>query len=293
MEWFYLALLNPAIFALINLLDDNMLRGLYKTPFFGTIVTGLFALSPLIGLFFFDISIPKIHIILMALTAGFTLTITYFFYFKALEVETPSVIVSLWLSSAAIVPFAAYIFLNEVFNFNQYIGIAFVLISSFILSVNLKELKFSKASYLMIIAALLSAFLVLFEKYVYLHIDFWSGFVFVSLGMGLGSLFFMVFFREGRKFPRQLFHSRKWLWLFILTELINIFGVFLVNLAISKGPVSLIEAIAAIQPLYVLIFSIILYPFFPKYFREAIHGNKVKKIICMFVIVFGLYMINS
>ena len=25
MEWFYLALLNPAIFALINILDDNRL----------------------------------------------------------------------------------------------------------------------------------------------------------------------------------------------------------------------------------------------------------------------------
>ena len=293
MEWFYLALLNPAIFALINILDDNMLKGIYKTPYFGTIVTGLFALLPLLGLFFFKIAFPPINIILVALTAGFILIITYFFYFKALEVETPSIIVSLWLSSVAIVPFLAYIFLNEVFNFNQYIGIILILISSFILSVNFKELKFSKAAIFMIIASILSAFMVILEKYVYSFIDFYSGFVFISFGIGIGALFFMVFFKEGRKFPKQFFHSRKWLWLFILTELINIFGVFLVNYTISKGPVSLIEAIAGIQPLYVLIFSILLYPFFPKYFRDAVHGNNMKKFVCMLVIVIGLYLINS
>ena len=145
MGWFFIALIGPAIWAMVNLIDDNMINKVYKTPFFGTIISGLFALIPLLSLFFIDIVIPPVKIILLATVAGFLMVCSYFFYFETLMSESPSITIALWNMSIAIVPFLAFFFLGEKLRLIQYIGFAVVLLSSMALSaVNIKKFKLSK-----------------------------------------------------------------------------------------------------------------------------------------------------
>lgn len=294
-NWFYIALLSPALFALINIVDDNLLRDVYKSPFFGAIISGFFALLPLLSLLFISITIPPIHIMLTAIIAGFLTVIYYLFYFKGFAVESPSVIISLFNLSPALVPFFAYVFLGERLNANQYLGFLFILGASIGISVtDIKKFKFSPALYLITIASIITAVIAILAKYIYSNVDFWSGYIFYSIGMGLGALFLSTIFKEGRSFFKEFNKTfKKWILIFILVELLGISAELSLNYAISKGPVSLVKVIEGVQPIYVLFFALLFFPFFPKYFREATKGGKIKKIGFMVVMLIGLYYVSS
>lgn len=294
-NWFYFALLSPAIFAIVNLIDDNLLRGLYKTPFFGSIISGFFGLLPLLGLFFFPFHIPSPFVVFLAILGGFLNVMYYMYYFKALAIEVPSVVIALFGFSPAITPFLAYFILGETLSLNEYLGFTIVLASSFALSVvNIYHFQFSKAFIYILFASSIYAVIAILQKLVYDQTDFFSGYVFFSIGLGIGALFLSLFFKDGRAFYgkfRKIF--KKWIGILFLVELIGIAAELTNNYAISKGSVSLVKVIEGTQPMYVLLFAILLHPFFPKFFREAAKKNKLKKLIFMLIILVGLYFIHS
>src|SRR3989344_6461333 len=130
LHWFPLALISPAIWAIVVLLDDNLLRKVYKSPFVGTIISGFFALAPLLSLFFVPVTIPSTSILIFSFLAGFLLIASYWFYFKSLEIEAPSVVIALWNLTPTLVPFLAFLFLGEILQSHQYIGFILILIAS-------------------------------------------------------------------------------------------------------------------------------------------------------------------
>lgn len=292
-SWFLLALFAPALFALIVIIDDNLLRNVYRSAHFGAIISGFFALLPLTALFFIDISIPSFLIGFLGLSTGFLTIIYYYFYFRGLEVEAPSVVIALFSLAPALVPFLAYFFLKETLTLNQYIGFAIILSSSFALStIDIKKFKFSPALILIGIAAIILAIISVIQKYIYNSVDFWTGYMLFSFGMGLGAFYLSFFTKGGQKFFKEFKGIyKKWVLVFLLVELIGISAEFTMNLAISLGPVSLIKVIEGVQPVYILIFAIILFPFFPKYLREAGYGNRAKKLFLMLIMIVGLYII--
>jgi len=103
----------------------------------------------------------------------------------------------------------------------------------------------------------------------------------------------MLLFKEGRKFVSQSVGVyRRYIPFFILSEIMSMGAVFFSNLAMSSGPVSLVRAVESAEPVFVIIFTLLIYPFFPQYAREAMHGGMKKKILLMVCIVFGIYLIN-
>lgn len=291
--WFLLALFAPALFALIAIIDDNLLRNVYRSPHFGAIISGFFALLPLTALIFIDISVPNLLIGFLGLSTGFLTIIYYYFYFRGLEVEVPSVVIALFSLTPAIVPFLAYFILNESLTKGQYLGFSLILFSSFAISaIDIRKFKFSKALYLVGFGALIFAIVSIIQKYIYNSVDFWTGYMLFSLGMGLGAIYLSIFTKGGSKFFsefRKIY--KKWILVFLLVELLGISAEFMINLAISQGPVSLVRVMEGIQPVYVLLFAIILFPFLPKFFREAAEGNKGRKFFLMVLMIAGLYLI--
>lgn len=293
MDWFYLALLSSAIWGAVVLIDDNLLRSVYKSPEFGTISSGLLALLPLISLFFVDITIPSLKVMMLALLSGFLLVTAYFFYFKSLLIEAPSLVITLWGLSPAFVPFLAFFFVGELLTLSQYIGFVVILGAGLgISSVDIKRLKFSKVLFIMIFASLITAIVSVLFKFIYQNVDFWSGFIFVSLGMGLAGFFYIFTLKKGRTFFPDLYKRKRFLGLFVLVELLNIAAVLVFSLAISLGSVSLVEVIGGTEAIFVLVFALLLYPFFPRFFREATHTGKMRKIFFMVIMLIGLLIIN-
>ncbi len=297
MDWFLLALLAPLFFAVVNLIDDNLIHHVYRGPYFAVIISGLFGAIPLISLLFKELEPLSASLAVAGMTAGFLTAVYYYFYFKALEVEYPSVVIAMFSLTPATVPILAYFFLDERLSYMQLLGFMIVLLASLGLALTeVKKMKFTKALVPVLIAASIFDVVAILSKYTYDHTTFYNGYMLFSLGMGLGALFFMFILRylKTENVLKDLKrNSFKIITLMVIAEAIAIAAEFTQNLAISRGPVSLVKVIEGIQPIYVLLIALIFYPVVPKYFREAKEGNLVKKFSLMAMIVFGLYLIST
>lgn len=296
-DWLIYSLLFPALFAVVNIIDDNFLRKVYRSAYFGAIISGFFGMSPLVLSLFFPIQIASLPVILTAVFCGFLTVIYYFFYLKALGEESPSVVIALSNITPVFALLIAFLFLGEIITTKSLMGFVLILGASTVLS--LSKFKFAKTSISkgllsVVIASLIYAVVGVLSKFVYNSVDFVSGYVYFSVGLGFGGLFLSIVPKEGRVFYKEFGKKfKKYFFIFFLIELLGISAELLNHLAISTGPVSLVKVVEGVQPVYVLLFAVLFYPFFPKYFREAKTGGKFKKILCMIVILFGIYLINQ
>ncbi len=296
MSWFYLALLAPLLYAVVNLLDDNLLQFVYKSPYLASVSAGFYGALPLLSrLFVHARAIPVSLAVISVLAGGLTLAY-YFLYFKGLQSDSPSTVVALFGLAPATIPFLAHFIVHEHLAAMEITGFIIVLLASLGLAVtDLKQLKFSKALIYMVAAAAFMDAVSLMTKYVYQKVDFYSAYLYFSAGMGLGGIgFFLLRFNENRRGIREISKTiKKLLPIFMFAELTGLAAEFTLNLAISRGPVSLVKVIEAIQPMLVLLIALVLYPVSPKYFREAEAGRPLRKFALMAVIIAGLAVIGT
>ena len=296
MDWFYLALLVPVIYAVINLIDDNLLQFVYKNPFLATAATGFFGAVPLISAFFIDSHPLPIKLAMLSAAAGFLTIAYYFFYFKGLASDTPSVVVALFGLAPATIPFFAYFIVDEQLSALQILGFIIVLSGSLGLAVtDVRRFKFSKALFYMAIAVIFMDIVSIMTKYVYQRVDFYSAYLYFLVGMATAGLIFLLLnLAQNKQVLRELASSKsikRLLPIIVFVELLGMSAEFLLNFAISRGPVSLVKVIEGSQPMFVLLIALILYRFWPKYFREAEEGNLARKFAMMIIIVIGLGVI--
>lgn len=295
MSWFYLALLAPLLYAVVNLLDDNLLQFVYKSPYIATFSAGIYGALPLLSLFFLDFRTIPTNLAIISVMAGF-LTICYlFFYFKGLESDQPSIVSALFGMAPATIPFFAYFIVHERLSALQVVGFIIVLLASLGLAVtDFKKLKFSKAFLYITIAVVFMDAISIMTKYVYQKVDFYPAYMYFSVGMAIGGFTFLLLkLSDNKKQIKTIAKSiKKLLPIFIVAELTGLAAEFTLNLAISRGPVSLVKVIEGIQPMFVLIIALVLYPFAPRFFREAEEGGAKRKFIYMGIIVAGLAVIS-
>lgn len=292
-NWLFWALLTPAIFAIVNILDDNLLSKVYRSAYFATIISGLFGFLPVLLFPFVEFSSPSVFVTFLGILSGSLTVLYYLFYFKGLESEYPSVVIAIFALAPALIPFLSYLFLGEVLTISQYLGALVILGSSFIIAdIKLKKIKPSRAFVLVSIGAVIFAIIAVMSKYVYDQVEFWTGYLLFAMGMGIGALILSVALPEGRRFyPEMKKKFKKWILIFALVELVNIAAEFANNKAVSMGQISLVKIIEGTQPMFVLLLAILFFPIFPKYLREATAGNRTRKLICMAFILLGLYLI--
>ncbi len=294
MSWFYLALLVPLISAVLNLLDDNLLQFVYKNTYLATASIGLFSTLPLLTWFFIDTHGIPASLALLSIVSGMLTLAFYHFYFRALESDTPSIVAALLALTPATLPFFAHFIVHERLLPLQIVGFIIVLLASLGLAVsNIRQFKFSKVLLYSGLAAFFMDIVSLTTKYTYQRVDFYPAYLYFCVGMGLAGLFFLfINFTENKKVTHEIAAAvKRLLPIIILTELLGIAAEFTLNLAISRGPVSLVKVIEGVQPMFVLLITLGLYPFWPKYFREAEEGGLAKKFVLMAVIIVGLGII--
>jgi drug/metabolite transporter (DMT)-like permease len=295
MSWFYLALLAPFLYAIVNLLDDNLLQFVYKSPYLAAVSAGFYGSLPLLTRFFIKAHAIPTSLAVLSVSAGVLTLAYYFFYFKGLESDSPSIVVALFGLAPATIPFFAHFIVHEHLAAMEITGFVIVLLASLGLAVtDLKQLKFSKALIYVVIAVIFMDAVSLITKYVYQKADFYPAYLYFSAGMGLGGIgFFFLKFNDNKRAISGIAKTiKKLLPVFIFAELMGLAAEFTLNLAISRGPVSLVKVIEAVQPMFVLLIALALYPLYPKYFREAKEGKLMRKFALMAVIIAGLVLIG-
>src|ERR1039457_1588715 len=166
MSWLYLALLAPLLYAITNLIDDNLLSFVYKSPYLATVSAGFYGMLPLLSRFFINAHALRPTLALLAAGAGFLTLAYYFFYFKGLESDSPSIVIALFSLAPATIPFFAHFIVHEHLSGSEILGLIVVLVASMGLAVsNLRQLKFSKALVPVIIAVVFMDAIAIMTKY--------------------------------------------------------------------------------------------------------------------------------
>lgn len=296
MNWLFFALLSPLLFAIAILIDDHLLRTAYKGAMAGAIISGFFGVIPatLILVTGHATELPR-QLILISLLGGIAVIVGYYLYFKALQDEEPSVVSALMCVSPAIIPFVAYFLVDERLSAVAYVGFAIVVVAGFLYSLtDIKKFTISKSLVSVLLAGLIFDGVSVANKYVYTKADFLAAYFFFSIGIILGGILFLGILQtmHGNNQIKNVFtkNTTKILILLATAESIVLTAGFAADKATSLGSVSAVKALANTQPVYVLGLALLLYPFFPKFFREAKTGRIRIKFALLAVIVFGAFL---
>lgn len=295
-NWLYLALIAPLLWSAVVLIDDNLLRRVYRSAGFAAMAAGLFGVFPFL---FFAVSdqnpIPEPKLLAIAIATGVITVCFYYFYFKALSQDEPSTTIAILNLAPVMVLVLAAVYLHEQLSTNQYVGIAIILAASFYLSVrDIKKFRFSRSILFCVIAALFFAVGSITAKYAYEQAPFRTIFPWISFGYFVAGATILSFGRYHTQTKKLIKKSGVLLFgVLIFVEILNLAGEFVQGLAISRGPVTVIRTIEGLQPIYILLFAILLKPLFPSYFREQIDKKLPAKLLSMLVMIGGLYLLAS
>lgn len=308
-HWLFVAFLAPFFWALVNIIDVYFVSGVYEDEWDGIIISSLFQslpwLLPLFGLVSF--SYPGFQAFMLAFFGGSFLTVAFFFYFKTLFTSNDAVVIgALWNLSVPLVPFLAWLLIDEQLTARNYAGVllAFVGATVFVFHEKLKTNQFGKVSLLMSGAILFLSLSMVVQSAVYQLIedDFWTGFLSFSVGACSTGLLLLLCDRKSLR-ERAAHLSgivKTYFFIFFLAESLNLLAVLSSQRAIDLSPaVSFVAVIESMVPVFVLFLSLLLATIFLVFdrskmltiYREQLVGFRVKMLACC-IIAIGIYLIS-
>jgi transporter family protein len=269
MSWILFSLLAALTWAVVDTIDKHVLTKWTKRPAVPLMLLGIVGVIAAIAVYLFrgfqQLSAANI---MLSFLAGILYFAAMLFYFRAVKLEEISRVVPLFNLTHFFVLVLAAVFLGEIFTPLKYVGVFLLIIGAVLISMK-QHLALGKSFWLMILTSLCLAFNSIISKYVLNFADFWTVFSYSRIG----TLFILVplfcFYARDLKEVRQK-HGAKVIFYITLNESLSLAGVFFITIAASIGFITLVQALSAVQPFFVLLFAVILSIFFPKFLKEKI-----------------------
>ncbi len=301
MSWFFISLVATALFAVSNFIDKILISKYFK----GGGVGALAIYSALIGFFilpaplFFDANFlaPGLFDILLMSCSGVLYLLGIIPYLYALTEDDTSAVVPIFQTIPIFSFILGYVFLRETITSVQFIGMLLIVFGSITISIDMSESKVrfkKKGTLLMLMASVFISFSNLLFKftgndYGFLITSYWT-----YLGYAiLGALFFVFVKNYRTQFIFSMkANSLKIISINSLNEVIAIVSKMLQNFATLLAPLALVIAVNGFQPVFVLIYGILLTLFFPHIVSENITKRHIGiKAISITIIVIGALLI--
>lgn len=295
----FFAILSPAIFGVNNYIDKFLLEKNNISPIVITIYGGIFAcIAGLVVLFatgFYPVDIKSLVIIL---SSGFLTTVYLLPYYKALTLDETSYVVPLFQFYPIFVLILSFILLKEGFSLSQYVGSALIVGAGFLLSVERIEgkiFRLRKSFFYMMASCILFALAQILYKFGVAEVPFWNTLPYEGFGIAIGALSIALYKNNFKQFKHETKRFKKRVFVFLtINELVYILARYTGYFAISLISVSLVSILAGLQPLFVLIFGIILSIWFPYILKEVVTKKTVGlKFISIVIIILGSYFLFS
>jgi len=300
MNWFFIALAAPVLWAVVNVADKYLVAKFSQKEKKRS-SGGLVLFSSLIGIviaFFILVftanifNIPTLDKLLLIFTGVLTI-IWIVLYLFTLETEDISTVVPWFLT----IPIFGYVlgsvFLGETLTFPQIIGSLITLFGVFLISLDFslegKKFKWRPVFY-MLIASFLVALSGIIFKYVTIEGNFWVSSFWEYAGLGIGGLVIFLFIPNYRS---QFIHmnrmgGRTIFIVNIVSELMTVSGNLLTNFALLLAPVAMVYLVGSFQPAFVLFLTIFCTSFFPHIAKENLDKYALfPKIVAIGIMIIG------
>ena len=287
------AFISPATHSLSNIFDAYIVGNLFKkvsTSIFFSNITNILGLVVL--LMMGEVHLLSQQALPYAVLVSFISVFYLFPYYAALRETDTSVVAALFSLERVFVPVWAYLFIGEVVHSGQYVGLGIIIVTTVILNIqDPKKIKLNKAFWLMLFSAVILSFQgVLYKKVLqdtdWLSVAFWCFFMVFVIRWS------MVLFKPLRRdvvaeFPKYKDNFGK----FCLIAVIDQLGTLAPIYALSIVPVLVETSVSSTQPIFVVLYGIILAKLFGNKFKENLSRKDIiRKIICFTIIGIGVVL---
>ncbi len=292
--WIIFSILAALLWAIANTADKYVVGNWVKKPAILIIFVGLIGLFAAILIYFIHgFSEMNLYNALFAFVAGLFYVLMLMFYFRAAKIDEISRVVPLsFLASLFILVFAS-LFLGEILTVLNYLGVISLVFGAIIISLkNIHKFKLSGSFWLMMVSSFSFAVYAVITKYLLGMADYWTVFSYVRIGVFIAIIPILYFnFSEVRSFVKE--SGKKINGLVSLNETIRLSGGLFITIASSTGSVTLANALAAIQPFFVLFFTVMLSAFYPQIIKEE-NGKSavVTKLFAITLMFIGAILIT-
>lgn len=293
MSWIFFAIAGYFLNAVNNVVDKFLLaqRATAKPPVY-TFYIGLLSIFALI-LAPFGLTWPGVIQFLIALAAGVLFLLFLLNLFQAVAIDEASRVFSVVGGLTPIlILILSFVFLGERLSWLQILAF-FLLVFGGVLTLlkkNHSKTNFVKGLKFIALAVLFGAGSLVLTKYVFTQQGFVSGFIWTRIGSFLTALLFLIPFRLRQSILQTGHQAKGGLSLLLVSNKALAGGAsLLINFAIARASVSLVNAMQGAQYAFLLIFAIILSKKFPWILEEKLSGAIIlQKIIAILLIVAGL-----
>ena len=290
MEWIIFSIFTALIWASVNTIDKYILTRWIRYPIVSVMILGVVGL--IAGTFvyltigFSDLSYTNI---ILALIAGLFFMLMVYFYFNAVKIEEISRVVPLLHLTPIFILLLASFFLGEVFEPIRYGGILLIVAGA--LMISMKKSRLGKAFWLMVLGSLSLAINQVLTKYLLGFADFWTIFSWTRFGAFISLIPIYLAYSKRLKDTVQEKGS-KVIAFVSFNELLYLTGMVLITYAASVGPITLVNALSSLQPMFVFIFAVMLSIFFPRILEERVKGRTLLlKLIAIVMMVGGAVLV--
>ncbi|MBP6962452.1 EamA family transporter [Candidatus Saccharibacteria bacterium] len=302
MNNFLLSLIAPALWAVSNHFDKYIVGRYFRD----TSVGAMMVFSALIGIVVMPIafifqdsafSIGSIPALLISLN-GCLYLVAVQPYLKALRISDASTSIPMFQIIPVITFVLAKVVLKESLTSNQLLGGLLIVLGAIIISFEMidgRKLKLhGDALGLMFLSSLIFSVNFLLFKYFAINSSFWTTTFWESVGfIGFG-LALLVFVKSWRRDFINVFTKQKLATeLNITNEAINTIAKITFNYVSLLAPITLAWIGVGFQPVFVLVYSVLLAAFFPHINNEKVRGKHlVQKIVSIIIMMIGAYILN-
>jgi len=295
MNWLIFALMAPIFWAATNVIDKFLMDKILKKIYFFPMWIGIFAIPTFAFVFLllkptfvFPYSIISIFI-------GFLYTLSYFVYAKILSNEEVSRAMSLAFIYPMFVIILAGIFLKEIFTIEKYIGIFLLIISGLLVSYKKegKGIGVIKSLKLIIILILFWSSIQVIEKFIVGKIGNWPIYFWINVGIFLSVIPTFIIKTTRTNFVNSFKKTgRRGVSALVIAQCFAVCSSASYYIAISLGPVSMVSAVGSLQPFFVLVYSVFLTIFVPKFLKEDLNKyNILMKSVAILFILIGTWLL--
>lgn len=295
MNWLFIAFLNPLLHGAANILDNYVSNRLFKNLTVLIFYSALFDLVFLPLIFF--IGLPKwIEPALIPLFAivGLTNILYLYPYYRALQSDDTSTVSSLFSLGKIFVPLLAFLIVGEVISPLQYLGFFIIIFTSALLTLNnARAIKFNPSFFYMLLCSFILSFEIVIYKYIFTKVDWITGLTYSSIASFLIIMTMGTWKKNRVHIVKEFSTFKNVAVLFGAEELLTFGGLAAITNAVSRAPVTVVEAIGSSQPFFVLLYALILGRFFPRAFRERPDKKSIiKKFFLFTIMILGIILIT-
>lgn len=300
MNWFFIALAAPALWALVNHIDKYIISKYFTGKGVGSLVLFTSLSGVIISVFILMFSYNSLNIgLIPAIIIGVNgaiLVASFIPYLYALEDEEASYVTSLFQLIPVFTYFLALIFLHEYLTPIQIFASSLVVVGAILISFDFSHsIRFKIRPFLlMVLSTFMLAVNALIFKIVAVGANFWGTAFWEYIG---GGIFGVILFFSFRLYREQFIATIQKSKVTVLTlntgsELFNIAAKLLANFASLLVPLTLVWVVNGFQPMIVFIYGVILTIFIPRWGKEDL-GKKVviQKVSAMLIIFLGILLL--